>query len=122
MNNKAAKGTWAAAFTVGSVWFGTHVGGGFASGNQVVSYFAQYGMWAAVLPIIAMGILALVMYTVMKFAKLNGFTNYKDTFSAPYPKPWMPTSRARCRAWSIIWKTSTRLPRHLISPLLPPAR
>ena len=40
----------------------------------------------------------------------------------PYPKPWMPTSRARCRAWSIIWKTSTRLPRHLISPLLPPAR
>ena len=89
MNNKAAKGTWAAAFTVGSVWFGTHVGGGFASGNQVVSYFAQYGMWAAVLPIIAMGILALVMYTVMKFAKLNGFTNYKDTFSALYPKPWM---------------------------------
>ena len=66
MNNKAAKGTWAAAFTVGSVWFGTHVGGGFASGNQVVSYFAQYGMWAAVLPIIAMGILSLVMYTVMK--------------------------------------------------------
>ena len=50
MNNKAAKGTWAAAFTVASVWFGTHVGGGFASGNQVVSYFAQYGMWAAVLP------------------------------------------------------------------------
>lgn len=33
MNNKAAKGTWAAAFTVASVWFGTHVGGGFASGN-----------------------------------------------------------------------------------------
>lgn len=25
----------------------------------------------------------------MKFAKLNGFTNYKDTFSALYPKPWM---------------------------------
>ena len=89
MNNKAAKGTWAAAFTVGSVWFGTHVGGGFASGNQVVSYFSQYGIWAAVLPIIAMGILALVMYTVMKFAKLSGFTNYKDTFSALYPKPWM---------------------------------
>ena len=47
MNNKAAKGTWAAAFTVGSVWFGTHVGGGFASGNQVVNYFSQYG-WMAV--------------------------------------------------------------------------
>lgn len=89
MNNKAAKGTWAAAFTVASVWFGTHVGGGFASGNQVVNYFSQYGWLAVVFPIIAMGILALCMYVVMKFAKLNGFTNYKDTFSALYPKPWM---------------------------------
>jgi len=25
----------------------------------------------------------------MKFAKLSGFTNYKDTFAALYPKPWM---------------------------------
>lgn len=89
MNNKAAKGTWAAAFTVASVWFGTHVGGGFASGNQVVNYFSQYGWIAVIFPIIAMGILALCMYVVMKFAKLNGFTNYKDTFSALYPKPWM---------------------------------
>lgn len=89
MNNKAAKGTWAAAFTVASVWFGTHVGGGFASGNQVVNYFSQYGWIAVLFPIIAMGILALCMYVVMKFAKLNGFTNYKDTFSALYPKPWM---------------------------------
>ncbi len=89
MNNKAAKSSWAVAFTVASVWFGTHVGGGFASGNQVVNYFSQYGWTAAIYPIIAMGILALVMYTVMKFAKLSGFTNYKDTFAALYPKPWM---------------------------------
>ena len=64
-------------------------GRGFASGNQVVNYFSQYGWMAVAFPIIAMGILALVMYTVMKFAKLSGFTNYKDTFSALYPKPWM---------------------------------
>ena len=31
MNDKSVlKSTWAAAFTVASVWFGTHVGGGFA--------------------------------------------------------------------------------------------
>ena len=88
-NNKTAKSSWAVAFTVASVWFGTHVGGGFASGNQVVNYFSQYGWTAAIYPIIAMGILAFVMYTVMKFAKLGGYTNYKDTFSALYPKPWM---------------------------------
>lgn len=91
MENKssALKSGWATAFAVASVWFGTHVGGGFASGNQVVNYFSQYGWTAAIYPIIAMGILALVMNIVMKFAKLNGFTNYKDTFAALYPKPWM---------------------------------
>ena len=88
-NNKTAKSSWAVAFTVASVWFGTHVGGGFASGNQVVNYFSQYGWTAAIYPIIAMGILALVMNIVMKFAKLGGYTNYKDTFAALYPKPWM---------------------------------
>lgn len=88
-DNKALKSTWAAGFTVASVWFGTHVGGGFASGNQVVQYFAQYGALAALFPIIAMGILAVVMYIMVKFAKVGGYTNYKDTYAALYPKPWM---------------------------------
>ena len=43
MDNKTLKSSWAAAFTVASVWFGTHVGAGFATGNQVVNYFVQYG-------------------------------------------------------------------------------
>lgn len=84
-----SKCSWAAAFAVASVWFGTHVGGGFATGNQVIQYFAQYGWTAAIFPIIAMGILAMVMYVVMSFAKLKGFDNYKDTFAALYPNPKM---------------------------------
>ena len=72
-----------------SVWFGTHVGAGFATGNQVVNYFVQYGWTAAIFPLLAMGILAVVMYIMMKFAKLSGFDNYKDTYRALYPKPWM---------------------------------
>lgn len=88
-NNKALKGSLAAGFSVASVWFGTHVGAGFATGNQVVSYFVQYGWTAAIYPLIAMGILAVVMYIMMTFAKLNGFDNYKDTYCALYPKPWM---------------------------------
>lgn len=92
MENKASWGSkqsWAAAFTVASVWFGTHVGGGFASGNQVIQYFASYGWTAVIYPILAMSLLAFVMYVLMKFAKLNGFDNYKDTFKTLYPKPWM---------------------------------
>ena len=69
MDNKKLKSSWAAAFTVASVWFGTHVGAGFATGNQVVNYFVQYGWTAAIFPLLAMGILAVVMYIMMKFAK-----------------------------------------------------
>ena len=58
------KSSWAAAFTVASVWFGTHVGGGFASGNQVIQYFAQYGWTAAIFPLLAMGLLAYVIYII----------------------------------------------------------
>ena len=84
----ALKSGWAAAFTVASVWFGTHVGGGFASGNQVIQYFANYGYTAVLYPILAMGILAIVMYIMMKFAKLNGFTNYyKNSIPTPSDIP-----------------------------------
>lgn len=89
MNNKSAlKNSWAMAFTVASVWFGTHVGGGFASGNQVIGYFAQYGqITSLIFPLCAMGLLAIVMHIWLKFARLNGFDNYKDTVSALYPTP-----------------------------------
>ena len=92
MSNNASWGSkysWGAAFTVASVWFGTHVGGGFASGNQIIQYYSQYGITAVIYPLLAMSLLAVVMYIIMKFAKLNGYDNYKDTFSALYPTPKM---------------------------------
>ena len=90
MDNKILKSSWAIAFTVASIWFGTHVGGGFASGNQVVGYFAQFGSFGSLLfPIISMGLLAWIMSIYLKFARLNGFDNYKDTFAALYPSPKM---------------------------------
>lgn len=68
MNEKSAvtKGTWAAGFSVASVWFGTHVGAGFATGNQVLSYFVNYGWTAVIFPLLSMGILAYVIYVIMK--------------------------------------------------------
>ena len=90
MDKKKLSASWAIAFTVASVWFGTHVGGGFASGNQVIGYFAQFGSMGSLLfPLIAMGLLAITMAIVLKFARLNGFDNYKDTFAALYPTPKM---------------------------------
>ena len=46
---------------------------------DAIAYFRYYFI----------GVLAVVMYIMMKFAKLNGFDNYKDTYRALYPKPWM---------------------------------
>ena len=90
MDKKKLSASWAIAFTVASIWFGTHVGGGFASGNQVVGYFAQFGSFGSLLfPIISMGLLAWIMSIYLKFARLNGFDNYKDTFAALYPSPKM---------------------------------
>ena len=90
MDNKILKSSWAIAFTVASIWFGTHVGGGFASGNQVVGYFSQFGSLGSLLfPIISMGLLAWIMSIYLKFARLNGFDNYRDTFAALYPNPKM---------------------------------
>ena len=66
------KGTLAAGFSVASVWFGTHVGAGFATGNQVLNYYVQYGWTAVLFPLISMGILAYVIYVIMKFARLRG--------------------------------------------------
>ena len=89
MEKKTLKNSWAMAFTVASVWFGTHVGGGFASGNQVIGYFAQYGITSLIYPLLTMGLLACIMHIYLKFARLNGFNNYKDTLAALYPNPKM---------------------------------
>lgn len=88
--SKIVRGTWAAGFTVASVWFGTHVGAGFATGNQVMQYYVNYGWTAMLFPLLSMGLLAYVMYVIMKYARIRGFDNYKDTFRdlwAPYS--WM---------------------------------
>ena len=86
----ATKGTLAAGFSVASVWFGTHVGAGFATGNQVLQYYVGYGWTAVIFPLISMGILAYVIYVIMKFARLRGLDNYADTFRELWsPHPWL---------------------------------
>ena len=44
MKKKEGLAFWA-AFNIAAVWFGAHVGGGFASGSQTMSFFIKYGRW-----------------------------------------------------------------------------
>ncbi|AKL93904.1 hypothetical protein CACET_c03880 [Clostridium aceticum] len=78
-----------AFFAVAFVWFTTHFGGGFASGRQLVQFFVQYGWYALVTPIIAMGINAVVFYLVWDFSVSHKKFDYKswcDAFYSPYEK------------------------------------
>lgn len=74
---------------VASVWFGTHAGPGSASGNMTASYYASYGKWGLITPIIAMGIMAICIYYALEYSRLKGITSFNEfakSFFYPYDK------------------------------------
>lgn len=86
-NNKATAMTGAslsAAFGMAAVWFGTHCGGGFATGNQEVNFYVKYGWYAAFLPIIAMILLGWSHRNALVLAKDNKTYDYKSYANALY--------------------------------------
>lgn len=103
-NSAVTKGTWAAGFSVASVWFGTHVGAGFATGNQVLSYFVNYGWTAVIFPLISMGILAYVIYVIMKLPDCAALT----TITTPSVSCGSRTRRWRFRLRSSTSSSSSR--------------
>jgi uncharacterized membrane protein YkvI len=89
LEKKALKGTMVAGFGVASVWFGTHVGAGFATGNQELQYYSNYGWTGAIYPLLSMALLGYIMFVIMKFCRMRSIDNYKDAFTElwqPYPK------------------------------------
>lgn len=66
--------SWVAVFGVASVWFGTHVGSGFATGTQALTFFSQYGWTALFMPLISVIIIAAVHYIGMHAAIYNNLT------------------------------------------------
>jgi uncharacterized membrane protein YkvI len=91
MNNKKASltGSMGAAFSMAAVWFATHCGGGFATGNQEVNFYVKYGWYAVFLPIIAMVLLGWSHRNAMVIAKDNKTYDYKSYANAlfhPYEK------------------------------------
>ena len=71
-NNNHGKSGFAAMFSVAAVWFGTHVGGGFATGNQTVQYFVGFGYTALFMPALIIILLGWCYYNGAVMAK-----NYK---------------------------------------------
>lgn len=71
------KGLTAAFIGVAAVWFGGHIGPGFATGTSMTTWFVRYGVFALFLPIVSMAVTAGVMYFMVEFARRNKVNNYK---------------------------------------------
>ena len=71
-------------FSIASVWFGSHAGGGFATGNQATQYFVQYGWFSTIAAVISMAILGLVLREIVIMTNNHGFTTYKQVFEELY--------------------------------------
>lgn len=62
---------------VASVWFAAHVGGGFATGNQTMNFFVEDGWYTFWIPILIIGIIALVYRETMIMAKNHQAYDYR---------------------------------------------
>ena len=88
MNSNGKSNTnWMYIFSIASVWFGTHVGGGFASGRQTMTFFVSYGWYAIFLPAIAMILVGLTYREQLIVAKNHRTFDYNSMshkLYAPY--------------------------------------
>lgn len=83
-NSNKAKIGFMSAFSVGSVLFSAHAGGGFATGNQANTYYVSLG-WAGILSaVIAMLLLTLTMRQAMVMYNSRGLNTYKELFETLY--------------------------------------
>ena len=83
-NNIAAKGSFALAFSVGSVLFSAHAGGGFATGNQANTYYVGLGWLGPISAVIAMLLLTLTMREAMIMYNSRGLKSHKELFETLY--------------------------------------
>lgn len=82
--NITAKGSFALAFSVGSVLFSAHAGGGFATGNQANTYYVGLGWLGPISAVIAMLLLTLTMREAMIMYNSRGLRSHKELFETLY--------------------------------------
>ena len=78
MENKSNKSSFSVIFTVAAVWFGTHVGGGFATGNQTVAYFVRFGWPTVFMPFLIICLLGWCYYNGTVMSKNHQVFRYDE--------------------------------------------
>ncbi|KEI81413.1 hypothetical protein EXM30_07110 [Clostridium botulinum] len=76
--NSKSKVGFLTAFQVAAVWFGAHVGGGFATGNQTMNFFVKYGWHSIWLPAVIIIIIGLTYRESLVLAKNYETYDYKS--------------------------------------------
>lgn len=76
--NSKSKVGFLTAFQVAAVWFGAHVGGGFATGNQTMNFFVKYGWHSIWLPAVVVIIIGLTYKESLILARNYGTYDYKS--------------------------------------------
>lgn len=83
-NKNVSKVPFMVAFSVGSVLFSAHAGGGFATGNQANTYFVGLGWIGIVCVVITMLLLVLTMREAMIMYNTRKMTSHKQLFKELY--------------------------------------
>ena len=79
-NEKSKIVPFAMLFSVGSVLFSAHAGGGFATGNQANTYYIGLGWLAPVAAVLAVLLMAFTMREAMFMYNSRGFKSHKELF------------------------------------------
>ena len=78
------------SFSIAAVWFSTHAGGGFATGNQEVNFYVKYGwMSTIILPFISMFFVAWTYRNALVLAKdynVHDYKSFANVLYHPYEK------------------------------------
>ncbi|MBC7074691.1 MAG: hypothetical protein H5T98_01195 [Syntrophomonadaceae bacterium] len=89
MTHKTKAVTTAAIIGTAAVWFGSHAGGGFATGNQAVNFFVKFGWHSIWVPVLSMLILALCFREGLIMAerhKTYDYRSFTTKLYEPYDK------------------------------------
>ena len=80
----AARMSFMGVFAVSCVLFGSHAGGGLATGNQSTQYYVGAGWLSPLMSILAMGLLSLTIRECMVMYNSRGLKSYKELFENLY--------------------------------------
>ncbi len=94
-----------AAVGVAAVWFGSHAGGGFATGRQEVEFFVQFGWHALWIGMLSMLIMGIAIYFGLELARIHNAYDYRSLFKRLYH----PFDKVFVNLWDVLYLYATLL-------------